>query len=156
MMKRVVTKSITISLGILLNDFLTLGASSLDLLLSSEVDLNGILEEHASQETDIVLHDVGVNRTLSCKVYVAPSTIPGAGLGVFAGEDFEEGDIVTTADNVVPIVDLAWNNGVASFSNDFLWGKDRCKNQIACNLCVRNVVDFLLTERILDWFTRRI
>lgn len=30
-----------------------------------------------------------------CRVYLAPSTIPGAGAGVFASEDFEEGDILT-------------------------------------------------------------
>ena len=30
-----------------------------------------------------------------CRVYLAPSSIPGAGAGVFASEDFEEGDILT-------------------------------------------------------------
>ena len=46
-----------------------------------------------------------------CGVYYAPSTIPGAGYGIFAGKDFRENEWVLPGDLVVPIVEMGWNNG---------------------------------------------
>ena len=47
-----------------------------------------------------------------CGVYLAPSTIPGAGMGMFAGnKQYEKGDIVTEGDIVVPVFELDWHNG---------------------------------------------
>lgn len=59
----------------------------------------------------------------SCRVYLAPSTIPGAGLGTFAGRSFRKGDEVTPGDVVVPIRDIAFHNGGDDHENTFLWGK---------------------------------
>jgi hypothetical protein len=55
-----------------------------------------------------------------CGIYFAPSTVPGAGFGIFAGRDYEEDEIVTSGDLVVPIVELKWNN--PDF-RDNLWEK---------------------------------
>jgi hypothetical protein len=58
----------------------------------------------------------------ACRMYLAPSTIPGAGLGMFAGRAFRPGEEVTAGDGVVPLRDLAWNNRVSAFRNTMLWG----------------------------------
>jgi hypothetical protein len=58
-----------------------------------------------------------------CRIYLAPSTIPGAGLGSFAGRSFVRGDQVTTGDAVVPIADMAYHNhGGHDHVDTFLWG----------------------------------
>lgn len=47
-----------------------------------------------------------------CGMYLAESTIPGAGLGMFAGNrEYKEEDIVTEGDLMVPIFELDWHNG---------------------------------------------
>ena len=45
----------------------------------------------------------------SCTVYIAPSSIPGAGLGMFTGVDLKQGDIVGYGDVIVPIVDFIYH-----------------------------------------------
>lgn len=83
----------------------------------------------ASKETDSteeeedpllqLLSDKMVPEAKSCGVYLAPSTIPGAGLGMFAGRSFKRNDIVTQGDIVIPISEIDWHNGFQlSF---FLW-----------------------------------
>ena len=52
-----------------------------------------------------------------CGVYLAPSTIPGAGLGLYAGKDYGKGDRVTWGDLIFPVIELSWNNG----HEDFFW-----------------------------------
>ena len=42
---------------------------------------------------------------MKCQLYLAPSTIPNAGYGVFAGVDFQEGDSIGEADLVIPVID---------------------------------------------------
>jgi hypothetical protein len=56
-----------------------------------------------------------------CRVYMAPSTIPGAGYGLFAGIPFQPGDLVTPGDGVVPIYDPVFQNGNVEHENTFLW-----------------------------------
>lgn len=57
-----------------------------------------------------------------CGVYFAPSSIPGAGFGMFAGKEFKKGSIVTPGDLVVAYADMGWHNGVAMDDNlYFLW-----------------------------------
>ena len=50
----------------------------------------------------------------SCGVYFAPSTIPGAGMGMFAGRNFHKGETVTPGDIVIPLID--WNTHNADMS----------------------------------------
>ena len=65
------------------------------------------------------LSDKAVPEATACGVYLAPSTIPGAGLGLFAGRAFDTNDIVTEGDIVIPLSELDWHNG---FQLDFfLW-----------------------------------
>lgn len=54
-----------------------------------------------------------------CGVYLAPSTIPGAGLGMFAGKSYGVHDTVTQGDIIIPLSSLDWHN---DFKLDFfLW-----------------------------------
>lgn len=56
-----------------------------------------------------------------CSVYIAPSTIPGAGLGVYVSEPLAEGDIVETGSMCIPMVDIEdynrWNSRENPFEN---------------------------------------
>lgn len=73
-------------------------------------------------ETPVAKEENAKPSSHSCGVYFAPSTIPGAGFGMFAGTDYDPGDEVTPGDLVVPYVDMPWHNGV--FEDDdlgFLW-----------------------------------
>lgn len=57
----------------------------------------------------------------SCGVYLAPSTIPNAGLGVFTTRPLQEGDTVGTPGDVcIPIIDLKWHMGGRG-TDDFFW-----------------------------------
>jgi hypothetical protein len=56
-----------------------------------------------------------------CRVYIAPSTIPGAGYGIFAGVSFRKGDLVTPGDGVVPIHNPVFHNGNVEHVDTFLW-----------------------------------
>eukprot|EP00934_Nitzschia_sp_Nitz4_P001267 Nitzschia sp. Nitz4//scaffold24_size164493//61516//63539//NITZ4_002322-RA/size164493-snap-gene-0.4-mRNA-1//1//CDS//3329544096//1267//frame0 len=66
---------------------------------------------------------VGTDTKPKCGVYLAPSTIPGAGLGMFAGDHFyAEGDRVTFGDIAIPIIEYEWNNRGGEFEGlEFLW-----------------------------------
>jgi hypothetical protein len=82
--------------------------------------------------------DDGNDENASCSLYLAPSTIPGAGMGIFAGDTiFEIGDIVSTGDAMVPLFDMAWNNDKEEFlNNEFLWGTFTyfCSYSISCQV----------------------
>jgi hypothetical protein len=74
------------------------------------------------------------NDNLECGLWVAPSTIKGAGLGLFAGVDFKENqEFLPGGDLAVPIVDFTTHNAPKmglnvhhtnqSFLwNDYIWG----------------------------------
>ena len=57
----------------------------------------------------------------TCGVYMAPSTIPGAGLGIYAGHAFASGEVVTPGDLVVPIHDYEFHNHNRPSAKRFLW-----------------------------------
>jgi hypothetical protein len=59
-----------------------------------------------------------------CGIYIAPSTIPHAGYGMFAGKDYHPLDYVTPGDLAVPVVDLEWHTGYTEFVHvwdDYHW-----------------------------------
>jgi len=65
------------------------------------------------------LSDKMVPESKQCGVYLAPSTIPGAGLGMFAGRTYKRSEIVTDGDIIIPLSEIDWHNG---FMLDFfLW-----------------------------------
>jgi hypothetical protein len=59
-----------------------------------------------------------------CGIYIAPSTIPHAGFGMFAGKAYRPLDFVTPGDLAVPVVDLEWHTGYTEFVHvwdDYHW-----------------------------------
>ncbi|KAG7352713.1 SET methyltransferase domain containing protein [Nitzschia inconspicua] len=59
------------------------------------------------------------NKFIECGIYLAPSSIPGSGLGMYAGNrTFHVNDIVTDEDIVVPIFEREWHSNV---KGKFLW-----------------------------------
>jgi hypothetical protein len=57
----------------------------------------------------------------ACGLWLAPSSLPGAGLGMFAGRDFAKDELLQeTGDVVIPIVDIMMHQrGRGKFN--FLW-----------------------------------
>ena len=74
-------------------------------------------------------HDDQHHYTDQCGVYLAPSTILGAGLGMFAGRNFSKKDMVTAGDIIIPIIELTWHNGHEKFF--FLWDEYTWSHDIA-------------------------
>lgn len=61
-------------------------------------------------------------RQEDCGLYLAPSTIPGAGLGMFAGNrPFNVGDVVSYSDLMIMVNDMDWHNGGEEADYSFLW-----------------------------------
>ena len=64
----------------------------------------------------------------SCGLYLAPSTIPNAGLGVFTTRPLQEGQVVDTpSDLCIPIVDQKWHMGRKDFfwtPSEYVWNGD--------------------------------
>jgi hypothetical protein len=60
---------------------------------------------------------------MECGIYLAPSTIPGAGMGMFVGDQhLVVNDTVTRGDIVFPIIELKFHAGAGNNKNvDFLW-----------------------------------
>ncbi len=55
-----------------------------------------------------------------CGLYLAPSTIPGAGLGMYAGSSqYEARSLVSDSDIMIPTWDLDYHNGDDDYSH--LW-----------------------------------
>ena len=51
------------------------------------------------------------NGRLECDLFLADSTIPGAGIGLFSGVDKAAGDTIGNGDKAIPLVDAHWHNG---------------------------------------------
>lgn len=47
----------------------------------------------------------------TCKLFMAPSTIPNAGIGVFTAVNVEEGENLGYPDLAIPVTDVDWHNG---------------------------------------------
>jgi len=63
---------------------------------------------------------------LECELYLAESSIPGAGVGIFSGVSKTEGEYIGNGDKAIPLVDAYWHNGFlgVSFFNptaDYVW-----------------------------------
>jgi hypothetical protein len=62
------------------------------------------------------------SQTSECGVWVGLSTLPGTGIGMFAGKDFRKGDpLLSLGDHIIPIVDLGLNH--AEDTSFFLWNE---------------------------------
>ena len=51
---------------------------------------------------------------LECELYIAESTIPNAGLGIFSSVEKKVGDYVGNGDVAFPLLELDWHNGLAT------------------------------------------
>lgn len=57
-----------------------------------------------------------------CGIYLAPSSIPQAGLGMYAGHrEYKVGEQVTDGDIVIPIFEMEWHNQLKDEEGNFLW-----------------------------------
>ena len=68
--------------------------------------------------------------TIACEAFLAPSSLPSGGWGVFAGRDFEENDIVEIAPRfiIVPYeTPVAWNSQLNDFQYGYLRRRKRSK-----------------------------
>ena len=45
-----------------------------------------------------------------CSLYLAPSTIPNSGLGMYTAVDLDQGDNIGPADIIVPVINIEWHN----------------------------------------------
>ena len=45
---------------------------------------------------------------LECGLYLAESTIPGAGMGIFAGREYKVGQDIGRGDICIPFIDMYW------------------------------------------------
>lgn len=62
------------------------------------------------------------SHALECGIWLAPSAIKGAGLGMYAGRDFaEDEDLQIMGDPVIPIIDRDLHNAEESYQ--FLWAE---------------------------------
>jgi len=60
----------------------------------------------------VIVERVAHGKTDICGIWFAPSTIPNAGLGVYAGRNFTAGEeLMMTGDAVIPILDMAVHQG---------------------------------------------
>ena len=57
-------------------------------------NIERIREMQASKEREVYEKMDGKRRRAPCDIFVGPSSVPGAGLGLFAGRDFAQGDMV--------------------------------------------------------------
>ena len=86
-------------------------------------------DESSQNDTDDADHNFSApikEQQLDCGLYIAPSTIPNAGLGIFTAVSRQEDDIVGYGDPVLPVIDLPFHNGKATgeFFNifrDYVW-----------------------------------
>jgi hypothetical protein len=66
----------------------------------------------------------GLSPELTCGQYLAPSILPGAGLGMYSGVEIEEDDPVSYGDICIPLLDLKLvrpfpgQNSVSTSRND--------------------------------------
>ncbi|GKZ00390.1 hypothetical protein MPSEU_000992000 [Mayamaea pseudoterrestris] len=68
---------------------------------------------HSADESNLT------EQPLECGLYLAESTIKGAGMGIFAGKEYNVGQDVGRGDVCIPFVDMYWHNDDNFFPNPF-------------------------------------
>jgi hypothetical protein len=70
-------------------------------------------------------NDNSTDDNSKCGIYLAPSSIPNAGLGMYAGHrNFDEGQMVTDGDIIIPLFEMDWHNKLKESTqkyDHFLW-----------------------------------
>jgi hypothetical protein len=90
---------------------------------ASEVELDGEGNAQSSSPGNVVDNiSRSQDDSVECGLWLAPSTIQGAGLGMYAGVDFSKGDeLLPGGDIVVAISDIAQHNANKEHKGSFLW-----------------------------------
>jgi hypothetical protein len=79
-------------------------------------------EQPNSGETDIKQERHKQDKPIECGLWLAPSAIEGAGLGMFAGRHFDKDEeFQVPGDIVIPIVDYRLHLGALVDQDTFLW-----------------------------------
>jgi hypothetical protein len=72
-------------------------------------------------ESVLVSQDTEINDNTSCGLYLAPSSIPNAGMGVFTTRPLQRGDLITPVGDVaIPIIGKFWHYG-GKRKSDMFW-----------------------------------
>lgn len=94
--------------------------------------IDDIIELMDSLQYASNLAEKDVQLDLECGIWVAPSTIDGAGLGMFAGRDFRpQEELLPSGDSMVPIVDYRYHALASSKTNhtwlwdEYSWNSDK-------------------------------
>jgi hypothetical protein len=58
--------------------------------------------------TTVLFFETHADDAIECGLYLAESTIPGAGLGIFAGHDYKVGEDIGRGDVCIPFIDMYW------------------------------------------------
>jgi hypothetical protein len=77
-----------------------------------------------------------------CSLFLAPSSIPGAGLGVFVGnQTYEPGDIVSKGDVVIPLIDLDKHQDTyySFLWDEYMWDADMFSGMESEAIQIHNV-----------------
>ena len=95
----------------------------------------------AAAATRDTVDDRSRSISIECGVYLAPSSIPFAGLGMYAGNrSISRNDIVTYGDILIPIVERPWHiERRLSDQRNFLW------DEYVCTVFYKKIVDFFFS-----------
>ena len=72
--------------------------------------VHGVRNESSNEQPMSDIPSASHKHSSDCGVYFARSTIPGAGMGMFAGRSYQVWDTVTPSDIVIPLIDLGAHN----------------------------------------------
>lgn len=109
------------------NDATTHGAFTFTLLwwvLASVIAQEETTPEVSGSESCEAQNPSPNSEQEQCGLYLAESTIKGAGLGIFSGKDVTKGEKVGRGDICIPFVEYYWNNGSPIQPNpfkDYFW-----------------------------------
>lgn len=88
--------------------------------------------KESSNDDDVNRQAINAGMTVSsalsdstCGLYLAPSTIPGAGVGIFTAVEKQIGDTVGRGDICIPVIDMYWHaDGITQPFSDYFWSGD--------------------------------
>ena len=88
---------------------------------ASANDDNNINEDGTCSSSSVTATSISTDHLNECSIWLAPSSLPGAGLGMYAGRAFQKGELLhPTGDVVIPITDINMHQrGRGKFP--FLW-----------------------------------
>jgi hypothetical protein len=98
----------TIRWGIFAVVLLFFGSSLVESYANEDEEDEDEEEEEEEEEYDHSPGECHIHEQ-QCGIYMALSTIPGAGLGSFTGVDRQEGDVISDGDVMLPIYDLEYH-----------------------------------------------